>query len=267
VQTKKKALELFSESGKALKALDKPGSQLANHAKAICEALPAFTWVFAEPAPLGLIEAGRDSAEFWSNKVRKDSKEKTLPVWMQFANLLRDGINAQYAFVKENFKTGLEWNPRGAPAAEYPLTGGSAASATPPAAASVVPPAPVASSTGASAAVVSGSKPSLGAMFSQIASIDQSSGRTAGLRHVDKKQVAEEKTKAAPIIAVAPKAPAAHRDRDLLIPTGTAAVKLVEMRWNVEFQVRQSSMPPPFLILTPAAALFIPLIKYGPFTP
>ena len=77
-------------------------------------------------------------------------------------------------------------------------------------------------------------------MFSQISSIDQSSGRTAGLRHVDKKAVAEEKAAAA---AVVPKAPVAAakavgRDRDLFIPTGEPLVRLDELRWRVEFQVR-----------------------------
>lgn len=69
-QTKKKGIDFFGEQAKALKALDKPGAPLGNHVKAVSEALSAFSWVFVDVGPLGIIEAGRDSGEFYANKVR-----------------------------------------------------------------------------------------------------------------------------------------------------------------------------------------------------
>lgn len=167
-------------------------------------------------------------------------------------------LRPQYAFVKENFKTGLSWNPRGSPASAYPLLGGGSA-AVPAAAAAAAPPPPAAAPAAAAgggassaAAPPAGGKPNLGAMFSEIASIDQSSGRTAGLRHVDKKAVAAEKAAAAPVVpkAPAPAAKAAPRDRDLVIPVGEPLVRLDELRWRVEFHV--SGAP---LAARPAAAL------------
>ena len=68
LQTKKKATDIFGEQAKALKALDKPGAPLGNHVKTVSEALSAFTWVFVDVGPLGIIEAGRDSGEFYANK-------------------------------------------------------------------------------------------------------------------------------------------------------------------------------------------------------
>ena len=73
MQTKKKAIEIYSEQAKALKALDKAGAPLLNHLKTVSEALPAFSWVFADVGPLGIIESGRDSGEFYANKASAES--------------------------------------------------------------------------------------------------------------------------------------------------------------------------------------------------
>ncbi|RYG54762.1 hypothetical protein EON66_06700, partial [archaeon] len=96
-------------------------------------------------------------------------------------------------------------------------------------------PAPAAAGAGAPAA--GGNLQS--ALFAQLSSIDQSAGRTAGLRHVTK----DMKSTGAPAVvpatvaakAAATAAPRAARDA---IPTGTARVALVDKRWMVEYEVR-----------------------------
>ena len=177
-----------------------------NFAKAVHESIPAFQWVFSDNGAGSMLEGAAESSEFWANKVRKDSKEKTQPDWMAWANALRDTHKAIAEFVKENYKQGMTYNGKGA---EHPkTTGGAAAPAgapapeAPAAAPASAAPAP-APAAAAAATPAAGARPNLAGLFSQIGSIDQSSGKTAGLRHVDKKEVAAAKAAAAPVACVA----------------------------------------------------------------
>ena len=44
-------------------------SAFVNHAKAAHESVAAFQWVLADNGGLGLVEAAREGADFWANKV------------------------------------------------------------------------------------------------------------------------------------------------------------------------------------------------------
>lgn len=183
-------------------------SQFGNHAKAAHESVAAFQWVLADNGGLGLVEAAKEAVDFWANKVRKDSKDKTLPEWMAWANALRDSLNGLYAFVKEHYKQGITYNGKGgdfpAPGAAAPAAAAPAPAAAAPVAAAPAPAAAAPATNGASTPAAGGARPNLASMFSQISSIDQSSGRTAGLKHVDKKAVAAEKAAGAPVTPAAP---------------------------------------------------------------
>jgi len=205
--------------------------------------------VFADNGGLGFIEAAKEGTEFWANKVRKESKDKGAPAHMAWANLQRDSFSALYEFVKSNYKTGLTWNPKGGDAAAA-LAGSAAATPTPAVSVAAAAPAPAPAPAPAAAAAAAPSatvpKASLTAVFAQIGSIDQSSGKTAGLRHVDKKAVAEEKAKAAPISpapAPAARAKPSVRDGGAPFPTGTARCVKEELRWLVDFQVDNKAAP------------------------
>ena len=215
-----------------------------NHATGISDAAPAFAWVNMEVGPLDMITSAREACEFFLNKVRKESKDKNLPAWMTWANIIRDAMGAVHDYVKENFKAGLSFNPKGVDYAAFAGSSGAStqASATKEAAApaaSVPTPQPAQSPVspaapgGGAGAVDNAALQSK--LFAQLQSIDQSSGKTAGLRHVTKdmkstaNKTGEAVVKAAPAKAVASK--------DDSIPTGTARVELVDKRWYVEFQV------------------------------
>jgi len=221
-----------------------------NFAKAVHESIPAFQWVFADNGAGGMLEAASESADFWANKVRKDSKEKAAPEWMAWANALRDTHKALAEFVKEHYKQGMTYNVKGG---AFPgVTGSDSGSAAPAAAAAAAAPAaPAAAAAPATAATpapapAGGARPNLAGLFSQIGSIDQSSGKTAGLRHVDKKEVAAAKAAAAPTLPAAPKpaaAPAARRG-DLAVPTGEAKVECENgLRWKIDFCANNKAAP------------------------
>lgn len=244
-----------------------------NHAAGTADAVPAFVWVNLDVGPLDTITMARESSDFFLNKVRKESKDKSLPAYMQYANLIRDALGAVFDFAKENFKSGLAFNPKGveysvyaawraegaAPAAAAAAAGGAgasepaaaaaaAAAAAPHPAAAAPPAVPAgagAAATAAAAAGGAGGKDPAAlqsALFAQLGAIDQSSGRTAGLRHVTKDMKASAVNaaaaagEAAPVAVKAVAPPPAARSKDEPLPTGEARVALVDKRWYVEFQ-------------------------------
>lgn len=180
-------------------------------------------------------------------QVRKQSKDENDPRHMAFANLIRDGLAALFDFVKANFKMGISWNPKGADAAAFAAGAGAAkfaaAAAAPAAAAAAAPAAAAAAAGGAGGADPAALQ---SALFKQLSSIDQSSGRTAGLRHVTK----DMKSKPGDAPAVVPAAAAAAGGagaakaapaaaagrREDAVPTGAPRVALVDKRYYVEFQ-------------------------------
>lgn len=186
------------------------------HAKAVKEALSGAQWTLAGPGPQGLIEAARDGADFWLNKVRTSTKgTDDAATHVAFANGVKNLYNALYALVKEEFKMGLTWNPKGVDISAAPAT--AAAPAPAPA------PAPAAA------------KPAGGNLFAELRSIDQSSGRTAGLRQVTKDM--KSKSAGGVVSSGAAKKPAAAAK-----PAASAAAKPVKpprteltgKRWFVE---------------------------------
>lgn len=79
----------------------------------------------------------------------------------------------------------------------------------------------------------------MSALFSQLQSIDQSSGKTAGLRTVTKEMKSGANKDAPPVPVKSPSAAAGAgvaKGRDDGIPSGTAIVQLQDKRWAVEFQ-------------------------------
>ena len=82
------------------------GSDGFDHQSAVAEGIGAFQWVVIEPAPVPIVEAAHDGAEFYLNKVRKvhrgnDSNQ------MDFCANFKKLLLAIQAYVKEHHKTGL----------------------------------------------------------------------------------------------------------------------------------------------------------------
>ena len=51
-------------------------SQLFNHLSAISESIGAFGWISVQPAPSPYVKEMSDAAQFYTNRVLKDYKEK-----------------------------------------------------------------------------------------------------------------------------------------------------------------------------------------------
>jgi len=100
------------------------------------------------------------------------------------------------------------------------------------AAAAEAPAAATAKPAKAAAAPAAGAGDARGALFAQLGTIDQSSGRTAGLRHVTKDMKAAAAASASP--APAPKAKVAPKAKAAEKPKRPARMEKRGMRWTVE---------------------------------
>jgi len=185
-------LKPIQDSINAISAL-KTRDEFENHSKAVAEGIQAMMWVnpqIALPGPF--CNDFVDASVFWANKVRQEWKSKEhgdLHVtWCTELNNLWKGLAA---YVKSNYPTGLTWNPNGSEAtASSGSTGSSSA------------PAPKIA-TGSAALN----------LFAELGSIDQSSGKTAGLKHVTKDMKSKnqgDKSSVVPASSSAPK-PAAKK--------------------------------------------------------
>ena len=137
------------------------------------------------PPPYKAIqECAIDGAMFYVNKVRKEHKgEAAHDTWvkslLQMLNAIRD-------YAKEFHKAGLTWSfkAQGAKSCSEYVGSSAAAPATAPAAAKAkADPTPAATKAEDGAATAARNR---SALFAQLGKIDQSSGKTAGLRSVKK---------------------------------------------------------------------------------
>lgn len=150
-------------------------SPLFNHLSAVSESVPALGWVAMAPKPGPYVKEMQDAAQFYTNRVLKDYKEKDqkhvdwvkayLSIWTELQN-----------YVKQHHTTGLAWSKSGPVAS---------ASAAPPRAGPPPPgppPPPMASSGG------SGDQgpDTRNALF---ASLNKGADVTKGLKHVPKDQM------------------------------------------------------------------------------
>jgi adenylyl cyclase-associated protein len=90
------------------------------HYKAIIEMLACLSWVFhtaPKQLPVGFIKETLSSAEFWSNRIRKDYKGKD-EKQIEFCDRLKNVLVGLTKYVDEYHKTGLTFNPRGVSIAE-----------------------------------------------------------------------------------------------------------------------------------------------------
>ncbi|KAG7375805.1 F-actin-capping protein subunit alpha [Phytophthora boehmeriae] len=184
-------------------------SEFANHQNMVNEGIQALGWLCVEPAPKPFIESYVGGSDFWGNKIR-----------VQFKTSNPD----QIAFVT-SFKSLLT---------ELMAYGGDVASYTPvaPAAAAAKP------------AVATASGGGMTNVFAGIKSIDQSSGKTAGLKTVTKDMQTWRKDYkpdgAAP-------APAAAAPKKATAPTKLSKPAVCEER-NGNWQIEHQTGPEPLTV-------------------
>jgi len=91
------------------------GRDFDRHQKAIIEMLSALSWIiFKAPKqlPAPFVKETLGSAEFWSNRVRKDYKGKD-DTQIAFCDGLRKTITGLAEYIEEYHKPGLTFNPKG----------------------------------------------------------------------------------------------------------------------------------------------------------
>ncbi|CAH0476290.1 unnamed protein product [Peronospora belbahrii] len=146
---------------KEINALRDNRSEFSNHQNMVNEGIQALGWLCVEPAPKPFIESYVGGSDFWGNKIRvqfKTSNSDQIAFVTSFKSLLTELM----AYVKAHHTTGVTWNPKGGDVANYVPTATASSTKT-------------ATSTGGLANV-----------FAGIKAIDQSSGKTAGLKKVTK---------------------------------------------------------------------------------
>jgi adenylyl cyclase-associated protein len=169
---------------KAVGAFKDNRSAFANLMSALNEAVQCLSWLFVEGATAPFIENFLDGTLFWSNKVLVAEKKKGEEgvKYVTWCNQFKDLLQNLVKYAKANCTTGMVWNNKGA--TTYSKGGAPAPSAP---STSTSAPAPSVSAP----VVAEAPKPVVAKadIFAGIQSIDQSSGKTAGLKKVDKSEM------------------------------------------------------------------------------
>ncbi|EEY70080.1 adenylyl cyclase-associated protein, putative [Phytophthora infestans T30-4] len=202
---------------KEINSLRDNRSEFANHQNMVNEGIQALGWLCVEPAPKPFIESYVGGSDFWGNKIRVQYKTSN-PDQIAFVTAFKSLLTELMVYVKAHHTTGVTWNPKGSDVANY--TPGAAAPAT------------------AAASAAGG----MTNVFAGIKSIDQSGGKTAGLKKVTKDMQTWRKDYqpdgAAPVAATAAaKKPAA--------PVKVAKPAVCEERngnWQIEYQTGPESL-------------------------
>ena len=83
-----------------------------NHLSAISEGIPALGWILVSPTPGPHIKDMSDAAQFYSNRVLKEFKEKD-PTHAEWVKLWAKVLNDLYSYVRKYHTTGLAWASQG----------------------------------------------------------------------------------------------------------------------------------------------------------
>ncbi|CAO1617062.1 unnamed protein product [Sympodiomycopsis kandeliae] len=219
---------------------------LFNHLSAVSEGIPAVGWVAVEPKPGPFVSEMKDSAQFYTNRVIKEFKEKdrTHVEWCRSFIKVLDVLKE---YIMKHHTTGLTWNPNGGDAAAYRDTGSSAPSAPsaegippppppPPADFGAPPPPPAPPAAGAAPVAAAGG---MDAVFSQL---NKGEGITSGLKKVDSSQMTHKNpslrgaggSQAAAPSSGKPTPPRPGSKPASLRPKKPAQTALEGNKWNVE---------------------------------
>ncbi|CAI5737042.1 unnamed protein product [Peronospora destructor] len=133
-------------------------SDFSNHQNMVNEGIQALGWLCVEPAPKPFIESYVGGSDFWGNKIRVQFKMSN-PDQIAFVTSFKSLLTELMAYVKAHHTTGVMWNPKGGDVANY---------------------------TPASTTKTAASAGGIASVFAGIKGVDQSSGKTTGLKKVNK---------------------------------------------------------------------------------
>ena len=103
------------------------------HSKAIGEMLACLSWILFSPpqaVPSATVKETLSSAEFWSNRIRKDFRGKD-ESQIAFCDTLKGALTGLVKYIDDYHKAGLSWNPKGVSLAEAAIRLTDEASSTP----------------------------------------------------------------------------------------------------------------------------------------
>ncbi|KAJ3060011.1 F-actin-capping protein subunit alpha [Podochytrium sp. JEL0797] len=209
-------------------------SPFFNHLSMVSEGIPALGWVAVEPTPVPYIGEMKDAAQFYSNRIIKEFKDKD-KTHVEFAQAFGSLLTELQAYVKKWHTTGVAWNPKGgdakAVAASTPAV--SAAGPPPP------PPAPTAAQldSGKSAPAAA---PSAG-LFAAL----NSQNLTSGLRKVDKSEMTHKnpELRSGGVVAASDKpASAVVTPKASVLAQKPPKLALEGNKWIVENQVNATNL-------------------------
>ena len=101
------------------------------HSKALSEILVCASWVLyraPQQLPSGLVKEALGSAEFWTNRIRKDKKGDAAHI--AFCDTLKTLVVELVTYIEAHHKTGLTFNPKGVSLAEAAIVLTDAATTT-----------------------------------------------------------------------------------------------------------------------------------------
>lgn len=166
-------------------------SEYFNHLSTLSEGAPVLGWILSN-LPVPMISEFKDSAQFWSNRVIKDYKEKD-PKQAEWAKQFIAIFEPLKAYVKEYHTTGPAWNNKDgknisevlskAPVSAAPPAAGGSAPPPPP------PPPPPASIFEDDGGAAKSAPASGGGMNAVFADLNKGEGITSGLKKVDKSEM------------------------------------------------------------------------------
>ncbi|CAF3311555.1 unnamed protein product [Rotaria socialis] len=83
-------------------------SPFFNHLSTVSEGIPALSWILVTPTPGPHIKDMSDAAQFYSNRVLKEFREKD-PAHVEWVKLWIKALNELYTYVRQYHTTGLAW--------------------------------------------------------------------------------------------------------------------------------------------------------------
>ena len=158
----------------------------------------------------------RDASVFYANKVRVSNKgTENGDLHMKWCSQLNDVLQGLLDVVGANQKMGLNWNPRGSA----------------PTSAQAVP-AKATETAAKPKAVVSASAN----VFAELRKIDQSSGKTAGLRHVSDDMKAKNQKDRSFVVKATPKPKVSGLSSKAKVAVKEPVFELKGNKWTIEHQ-------------------------------
>lgn len=238
-------------------------SEFFKHLNTIGEGAPVLGWIVTE-TPVSFIPEFKDSAQFWSNRVMKEYKDKD-PQHVQWVNEFLALFDALKAYVREYHTTGPSWNPMGQPLSESLQAGnttsfaGSAGTTVYASGSAGGPPPPPPPAN----FYVETSERKNGGINAVFADLNKGSQVTSGLRKVDKSEMNHKnpllrKERAVSRKLLTPKKSANLSSASSSAPTKPPRKELVDgSKWIIENFTETSASEPIVIEVEKSQSVFI----------